>query len=726
MRVLSGILIALSVAASAQTPEPSLRATSSEVLLDIVVRDKHADIVHNLKAQEIQVFEDGVPQQLRHFEFIDGHKPDQAAGEPAPSAPSTVFAPSTIARHLEPTVNELRDISVVSVVIGNLDPRGRKEAIDRLRDFIKSEMRPSIYVGVFGLGFGTLKVVQPYTNDVERISAALDHLSHAAMIGQLTASNQLSLPDTDFGSPLNGAAGTASDPNGPSGPSGPVTVGAGALAAELAALMDTSWITEMHDVYADSRNYLTPLHDFVQAQATIPGRKVVLLFSAGMPVQSDTVELLHGVISAANRSNVSIYAVDTRGVTTQSHLDEARRTLKAAVQASREQQLAKVNGTDLLVTPTQAFAQEMGEDTIHSDTNGNLAELADGTGGELLPDSMDLRGPLHRAIEDVRTHYELTYSPTNGGTDGKFRRIEIKVSRPNVRVFARNGYYAVPNVNGREVYPFEMATLKALNTSPLLHQFEMRATALQFRAEAERTQFEFAFQTPIRNLAVAKDGRWLKVHISVTALIKNERGQVVEKIGRDIPYEVPGETRGEFQRGVVSFTTPFQLPPGRYTMETAAVDRQSMRASVSRSTIEVTQPSDFTMSDVVGARHVDPIQGRANGFDPLQARGGKVTPELSDSLSPDVVGNVKFYAIAYPPAPVDAPCDAIVEVWRDEHLVMRSPASEVPLDESGAASILASVATGNLRSGHYQAHVVFEYKGQTVTKTVPFTVPAGS
>jgi len=106
----------------------------------------------------------------------------------------------------------------------------------------------------------------------------------------------------------------------------------------------------------------------------------------------------------------------------------------------------------------------MGEDSIHANTMGNMAELADGTGGKLLPASLDLRDPLHHVMEEARTHYELSYSPSNRQLDGGFRKVEVKVRRPGTKVFARGGYYAVPVLNGHEIYPFELATLRALNT----------------------------------------------------------------------------------------------------------------------------------------------------------------------------------------------------------------------------------------------------------------------
>ena len=73
MRYLIFCFMAVSLAAPAQTPEPNLRTTVSEVLLDVVVRDKKAHIIRDLRPEEIQVLENGIPQTIRLFEFLDGH-----------------------------------------------------------------------------------------------------------------------------------------------------------------------------------------------------------------------------------------------------------------------------------------------------------------------------------------------------------------------------------------------------------------------------------------------------------------------------------------------------------------------------------------------------------------------------------------------------------------------------------------------------------------------------
>src|SRR5579859_3897253 len=78
----SCILLVVSVGAQG----PVVRRQTTEVLVDMVARDKHSKIVRDLKPEEIQILEDGVPQTIRHFEFFTGHDAGDSGG--APTAPS--------------------------------------------------------------------------------------------------------------------------------------------------------------------------------------------------------------------------------------------------------------------------------------------------------------------------------------------------------------------------------------------------------------------------------------------------------------------------------------------------------------------------------------------------------------------------------------------------------------------------------------------------------------
>jgi hypothetical protein len=438
----------------------------------------------------------------------------------------------------------------------------------------------------------------------------------------------------------------------------------------------------------------------------------------GLQAHPDTMEILRSAISVANRSNVTVYAWDSVAYKV-SDLASSNRALGQAARLS----MARQTNPSRAVTTSEAMAMETAERSIHSDSRAELETLAEGTGGALLHNGQDLRGQLRRAMEEVRMHYELTYAPTNPNDDGRFRKIQVKITRPGTTVFARSGYYALPVLNGREVYPFELATLGAINTAPPPHQFEYHAAALRFQPCSENTRYAFVFEAPVRNLTVTRDKKWATVHVSVTALVKDAEGRVVDKISRDIPYQMPADRPGELQQAAVTFTQPFTLPPGRYTIETAALDRESMKASVRRSVLVVEPvPSGLATSDITLVRRVSALEGPPNSADPLQARGGQVLPELSSTMTFAPGDKMSFFAVAYPPKPVQGPVQMSLVLTRDGQTVMHSESVAVQPEQNGAASVLASLPAANIQPGYYEARVAFSYGRWMATSETTVTV----
>ncbi|HYR90082.1 MAG TPA: VWA domain-containing protein [Terriglobia bacterium] len=77
-----------------------------------------------------------------------------------------------------------------------------------------------------------------------------------------------------------------------------------------------------------------------------------------------------------------------------------------------------------------------------------LERFAETTGGRAyFPKSVDeVEGLCRRIAHDIRNHYTLGYTPSNGKPDGSWRRITVRVNPPrtvsNVTVRAKEGYYA--------------------------------------------------------------------------------------------------------------------------------------------------------------------------------------------------------------------------------------------------------------------------------------------
>jgi VWFA-related protein len=75
---------------------------------------------------------------------------------------------------------------------------------------------------------------------------------------------------------------------------------------------------------------------------------------------------------------------------------------------------------------------------------GVAAKLASDTGGRVINvrNEKGLEKAFDVISEELRSQYVLGYYPINTDHDGTFRKIKVEVSRPDVKILARKGYYA--------------------------------------------------------------------------------------------------------------------------------------------------------------------------------------------------------------------------------------------------------------------------------------------
>lgn len=84
---------------------------------------------------------------------------------------------------------------------------------------------------------------------------------------------------------------------------------------------------------------------------------------------------------------------------------------------------------------------------LKGDADKVLDEFASQTGGRAFyPYSVDDLGASFQDIgQELRSQYSLAYIPPNRPADGKFRRIQVDVTRKGLVVRTRKGYYAQPS-----------------------------------------------------------------------------------------------------------------------------------------------------------------------------------------------------------------------------------------------------------------------------------------
>jgi Ca-activated chloride channel family protein len=82
--------------------------------------------------------------------------------------------------------------------------------------------------------------------------------------------------------------------------------------------------------------------------------------------------------------------------------------------------------------------------SVKAEQRMRLAQITQATGGEaFFPYSMkDVESAYEKILAQIRAQYSLGYVSTNAKTDGQWREVEIKVTRADLRVRTRKGYFA--------------------------------------------------------------------------------------------------------------------------------------------------------------------------------------------------------------------------------------------------------------------------------------------
>lgn len=685
---------------------PTIQTAAEEVLLDIVVRDRHGKMVPDLTPEEIHVWEDGNPQAIRSFRLVKG----AAAGARPPTSPAQAG----------PVAEALRGLNLVTLVFERLDQDAARLARQAALDFLNTEKSPNVFMAVFTID-QRLFVVQPFTRDHALLRKAIEQATRSS-------ATQLAAQSDTIQAGLEVAAGAANAAN-QNLTTTVLATGPNSRASQFAMVQAIFARMTANMLLADEalrreqegRTTLYSLISLVREQRRLPGRKTILYITRGLQFTQEVRELLRTTVSEANRANVSFYTVDARGLSATEVMNPAAREIYRGAESASHNVLADLGAAANIVSDTRRDVN------LVSDPQALLQNLAEDTGGFLLANSNDLRVGLRRVAEEIETYYELTYRPPAHGYDSKFHSIEVRARRPGLSVQTRSGYYAFPPMGGAPVFTYDVPMLSALASSPVTEHSDYRVVAAHFGYSPEGLQYRLLMDVPLSNFAflAGANTKLYRLHFSLLALVKNAEGQVVRKFSQDFPLEGPLDQLQTFRDSDVLFKRDFYLPPGRYTLETVAFDGETKKASVRRSVLIVPSPHGaVSLSSITIVRRVEPLSSHAeDGQDPFRYQSTRIVPSFDESVRKGAGAGAPVYFVVYlPAAATEAPVMGL-ELVQSGEVVARIPLQLPVPDRSGSIPYVGTIPVEKLQPGRYEikatvrqgANVAEEYAFFTLT-----------
>jgi len=628
-----------------------IRSSTREVLLEVGVRDAHGKLVTKIDPEKVSVYEDGVRQEIRSFRLVRGREVRVADEKQAAEAPPVKqMVPGFTAR---PPLNPLRTVNVVCLVLNDLTPETRTFAFEAAKKFVNNELRPDTFIGVFSLDSTGLRPVFPFSNNRDNLVKAVE----------LAAVNQLPALAQSTSALLNGLALSSAALNGVNGP---VLVGGSASAegnADGSSPQDPLGTRgDMGVATQAGLREIDALTKLVRQLSPLPFQKTVMMMSTGLTRPPDQLEYWNSLITSANKSGITFYGLDVNALGDLDPMAASVAMLQKSAALSRGQSSVGVGagqstpraggGVNIGSSGAAQIMESMHQTdylrfgVLSANTQEALRELAESTGGFLIANTNNIE-KLARVMEDVDTHYEISYRPASEREDGHFRKIEVKVDRPGLRVQTRSGYFAVPD-SGDPLTPAEMAGLRALDTKPLPHAFDFQSKAFRFRSDRGSSQYAIAFQVPISSLIATPEPAEKKqrYHASLLALVKNEKGVIVDRVSKDVPSEVADEFVPKLRADSMTYEHGVDLAPGRYTIETAVVDQEGNRSSTNSLQVDNREQPGLSVSDVALVHRVQDLERPPDPGDPFEIPGKRASPFVSTILP---AGAEPFvYFVVYP------------------------------------------------------------------------------
>ena len=693
-----------------QGTQTTITTTAGEVLYDIVVTDKHGRVVKDLQPNQVEVLDNGAPQQIKSFALV---------------SQSVHLTPADLARIGADSIapSTLPGFNMVAIIFDhNMDASGTSLARQAAENWVKKDMGPRDYAAVYR--FDQLSYpIQSFTADKSALLKAINVATNGSsrQFRDMTQStNELEHQAIQLQQQAQAAMGPSGTGPGTTGPSPSATAMlAEAIMARMVA--DSEAFAASSETTDASRSTLDDLLGVVHSLGRLPGRKAVVYFTEYLWVNANTDFLLNHVIEDSNRANVSFYAVDTAGLNLSTENGSIASALNNAAGTSRTEQNIGA------VSMSQANESETTQN-VQYDSKRMMSNLASSTGGIFVSNTNDLDSPMRRLEADIDDHYEITWTPSSG-FDNTFHTVEIRLARPDLRVRARSGYFAAtpgspaPVEAAAPAAAFEAPLLDLANAAatPAAGGFPFRQAALVFPGNPALQTVEIMMQVPLDDFTTTPAaGGKVAEHFSVLALVKNAQGQEVGKFSQDLPLTVPASAR---QQNFL-FERTLRLAPGQYRLEEVVYEPGTKKSAVKQAPLTISAPAaadGLRMSSVAIVANVTKLDKAATaGDNPLHYRDLRILPNLGEQLVKSANAKLSFYFIVYPPK--GASPKLTMTFAQGGQTLAQIPVPLPPADASGRIVLSPAFPLASFPPGNYTLTVQAVAGSQTATQTATFTV----
>jgi len=507
------------------TPPVIFRVEVDYVEADVYVVDAQNNPVNDLKADDFEVIEDKKPQKVTSFSLVN---------IPIERAERPLFASAPVEQDVQ--TNDHSEGRIYLIVLDDVHTEfSRTPRVKAaMRRFFEHSFGTNDLAAIVFTGRSNGS--QDFTNNPRLLMAAVDKF-----IGRKLPSATINKIEGVRVNPETGGLGIGDDKD----------------------MMERSF---------NARNAMGTVRKLAEFMANVRGRRKAMLLvgegvdfdiheAVGLAGSTASAVLLdtHDAIASASRGNVSIYAIDPRGLST---------------------------GDEELITQSSTFPEQgAGLQSMQNElrlSQDSLRVLAAETGGFAALNRNDFNTAFDRIVQENSQYYLLGYYSTNSRRDGRFRKIEIRVKRPGLRVARyRKGYYEPRGRRPADPVPGANPALSAALSSPLpVAGMPVKMFAGAYKGEAPNAAVAVVLELDASKFDFVEANGTFNETIEIANAATNATGKVFpgERNTANLALK-PDTYKNATERGL-RVVTQVNLPPGKYQLRMAAANKGGKSGSV--------------------------------------------------------------------------------------------------------------------------------------------------
>lgn len=386
-----------------QAPRQTIfRATAEGVETTLVPRDARGNFIPNLRKDEIQIFEDGVPQTLTVFVPVIGGRAFQEEIATARPRREGLILPA--ARPPADVSGRIFIIFIDDLHLQPLDTPRVRDVLKKVRDTL---IHDGDLVGFVSSGYSSISTDLSYDYNHVRFNESINKVMGSA----LTPQEIINMPETSQGPQglrynAHTAFSTAYD----------LLAQASQIANRKKSFIYVSSGYSFNP-FKDSRyknaqeKYATPLRDDTEGSGSSGAYENPFEKQGQQFAEMDLVSEIAELTRAARRANVTFYTIDPRGLDAGPSIGD---------------NLESMDWREWITT-----------------TTSTLQVLAEETGGFCACQTNDFIKAIERIDAETSDYYVLGYNSTNPDPLRVRRRVEIRVTRPEVRELIYRPEYTI-------------------------------------------------------------------------------------------------------------------------------------------------------------------------------------------------------------------------------------------------------------------------------------------